>query len=78
MTNFGAEVGIKTDERGGIVDLYSLNDSPLIIPSTNLKKFRIRTETGFGAEIRPIIGEDLTSTVGIDTSITKFTKIVDC
>ncbi len=76
ITGFGETVGIKTNSDGGVVGFISRNksgfisDSPIAIIADDYPEIRIRSLTGSGAEIRP--------SIGIVTSVSKLTQIIDC
>lgn len=68
LTGFGETIGITIDGKGGVVGFIS--DSPIAIISDDYPEIRIRSQTGSGAEIRP--------SIGIVTSISKLTQVIDC
>ena len=68
ITGFGETVGIKIDSGGGVVGFIS--DSAIAIIADDYPEIRIRSLTGSGAEIRP--------SIGIVTSVSKLTQIIDC
>lgn len=74
LTGFGETIGIKTDSSGGVIGFVS--DSPIAIVSDDYPEIRIRSQTGFGAEIKPAIG--------IVTSVSKskltqvIEQVIDC
>ncbi len=68
VTGFGETVGVKVDSNGGIIGFVS--DSPVSIVSDDYPEIRIRSANGLGAEIK--------ASIGIVTSISKLTQIIDC
>jgi len=68
VTGFGETINVRVDDRGRIVGFKA--NSAIAIVAENLPELRVKSSTGFGAIIKP--------SVGIVTSITKYTKIVDC
>jgi hypothetical protein len=67
-TGFGETIGIKVNSNGGIIGFVS--DSPVAIISDDYPEIRVRSANGIGAEIK--------ASVGIVTSISKLTQIIDC
>jgi hypothetical protein len=68
VTGFGETIGIKTDSNGGISGFIS--ESPVAILSDEYPEIRVRSLNGVGAEIK--------ASIGIVTSISKLTQIIDC
>ncbi len=68
VTGFGETIGIKTDANGGIRGFIS--ESPVAILSDEYPEIRVRSVNGVGAEIK--------ASIGIVTSISKLTQIIDC
>jgi len=69
QTGFGETIGVKVDSNGGIIGFVS--DSPISIISDDYPEIRVRSAGGgIGAEIK--------ASVGIVTSISKLTQIIDC
>lgn len=68
LTGFGETVSVGVNTSGGVVNFIS--NSPIAIVAEDYPEIRIRSLTGSGAEIRP--------SIGIVTSISKLTQIIDC
>jgi hypothetical protein len=68
VTGFGETVSVGVNSSGGIVNFIS--ESPIAILSDEYPEIRIRSSTGTGAEIK--------ASIGIVTSISKLTQIIDC
>lgn len=77
--NYGNGYTITVDDNGGIIDSTIINTS---VPVDDVPRIRIKSDTGIGAILRPIVGISSTSDQKLDqfttTGIGTITSVIDC